>query len=179
MHSEFDVVTGEFTGRRMMGSPELLQINTVAGCAWAAGEHDPRRCVVCLVTDDMGDQQTVVSMRLPAKPADTELQTWHWDAAADDWRATPTLRLLQARATPPVLAQLATLDLQLARPLGELMQAQALGEPLPPAAVARLQAVNADKALLRARLAAIAASTTREQLAALLAEPFVLQTVNP
>lgn len=171
MHSLYNLSTGELTGLQMTAEPELLALNTPPGCAWVAGAHDARRCVVQLVTDDFGAQQPTVAPRTPPRPADTELQTWHWDAGAADWAATPTLALRKLHARAELQALFPALDAALARPLGEITEAQALGEPLPAAAVARLRAVNADKAALRGRLAAVAAAASVEALQQLLDAP--------
>lgn len=167
MRSLFDFSTGELTGLRMQASDAMLALNTPPGHAWIDGEHDPRRVRVQLVTDDQGQQHPVAVPRTPERPADSAWVTWAWSEAAGDWVSSPTLAMLQAQARPPVLQLLAELDAKLARPLGEIAEAQALGQPLPAAAVARLQAINADKQALRSHLQAIAATSTVEALQAL------------
>lgn len=163
-HSLFSVETGQLTGLQMSADAELLALNTPAGCAWVDGAHDARRCAVRLVTDDFGAQLPVVVPRTPPRPADTELQTWRWDDAAADWAAVPTLAMRRLIASEPLLAKFAPLDDALARPLGEIAEAQALGEVPPAAAIGRLRSINAEKKALRARLADIAAASSIEAL---------------
>lgn len=171
--------TGRFTDRTITAAPEVLALNALpAGELWIEGRHNPHTAAATFVTDDQGDQQIVVVEIEPTPPAETEWQSWRWNAASGCWDAVAKLKLLQANARPPVLAQLAALDEKVARPVGEIAQAQALGATPPEAAVSRLQAINDDKQLLRARLAAIVATTTPEELAALLAEPVELQTAG-
>lgn len=170
MHSLYTIVTGEFTGVQM-DDPELRAHNTPPGCAWMAGAHDARRCVVQLLPDLAGEQIPTAVARQPARPADTEMQTWHWDETLDDWMAAPTLALRKLMAAKPLQPLFQPLDAALARPLGELMEAQALGGPPPQAAMAKLQAINASKAALRQRLADIAACSSPEALQQLLAQP--------
>lgn len=171
MHSLFNLSTGELTGLQMSADAELLALNTPAGCAWVCGAHDAHRCAVRLVTDDFGAQLPVVVPRTPPRPADSELQTWRWDDAAADWAAVPTLAFRRLIAMEPLLAKFAPLDDALARPLGEIAEAEALGELPPAAAIARLRTINADKTALRARLAAIKAAATAADLDALLEQP--------
>lgn len=170
--------TGELTGMQVNGSPEILALNTPPGCGWVEGAHDPRRANVHLVTDDFGAQQPVVIARLPERPADSDYRTWDWDAARDDWAPVYTLLWHQAQARAPLLGLLEQLDAKVARPVGEIAQAQALGEALPAASVQVLQAINADKQIVRARLTAIAAAAGPAALAALLAQPLTLSTLT-
>lgn len=176
-HSLYRLDTGELTGSQANASPEILALNTPAGCAWVAGAHDPRRGIVQLVTDDNGEQVPVVVPRLPPRPADSDYRTWAWDDTLQDWAATPTLLWHQAQAREPVLAQLSALDTQVARPVGEIAEAQALGQPVPAGALQRLTSINADKAALRAHLAAIAAAADLAALQAVLAAPPTLTSL--
>lgn len=176
LHSLFRLDTGELTGMQVHGSPEILALNTPPGCAWVAGAHDPRRAVVQLVVDDFGASQPVATPRLPPRPADSDYRTWAWDAALDDWAPAYTLLWHQVQARDPVLAQLAALDTQVARPVGEIAEAQALGQAVPAASLQRLTAINSDKAALRAHLAAIAAAPDIPALQAVLAAAPTLTT---
>jgi hypothetical protein len=162
--SLYVVETGELTGLSMTGDAALLALNTPAGHAWVSGAHDCRRFVVRLVTDDHGEQQPVVDPRTPARPADNDYQTWAWDDAAGDWRAAPTLAALKIERSVPVIEQLVTLDARARRPTEEITQALALGESPPAPAMARLQAIRANKDLLRQQLAAFAAATSTAAL---------------
>lgn len=174
--SLYVIETGELTGLCMLADDSMLALNTPPGHAWVKGELDPRRSLVRLVTDDLGEQVPVVDALTPPQPVDSAYQTWGWDETRGDWVATPTLLLQQIRAREPVLVLLEQLDAKQARPVGEIAVAQALGDALPAAAVERLQSINADKAALRGRLAAIAATADADELEALLAVPVALQT---
>lgn len=174
MKSLYVIESGELTGMQMLASEEMLTLNTPPGHAWVDGALDQRRFVVQLVTDDHGTQQAVATPRTPPRPADSEMQTWSWSEDAGDWIATPTLAMLKAQARAQILAMFPPLDAALARPVGEITQAQALGEEPPAAAIQRLQAINADKQALRDRLAAIDSATAKAELDALLAQPLSL-----
>ena len=169
MRSLFNTETGELTGFRSDAEGALLLANTPPGHSWADGELDPRRCTVRELVDDFGELRQVIAPRTPPRPADTENQVWSWDAEADDWVAGPSLALRKALASEPVLARFPALDAAVARPVGEIAEATALGLQPPQEAVQRLQAIHADKQALRDRLAAIAATETAEQLTELLA----------
>lgn len=176
MQSLFNLETGELTGFRVDGDDEDRTGNTPPGHAWVRGEFDPRRFVVRVPVGDVGPELPRAEARTPPRPPDSEFQTWAWDDEAGDWIAAPTLVLLKATASAPVLARFAPLDAALARPVGEIAEAQALGEVVPAAAVQRLRGINADKQLLRDRLAAIAAAADAPALQALEAQPLTLQT---
>jgi hypothetical protein len=103
---------------------------------------------------------------------------WAWDATAEAWREAPKLKLLQANARPPLLQLLVQLDGKEARPVGELLLAQAMGWAAPAAAVERLSLVSIDKQAVRDRLSAIEQASSPEALAELLAEPLTLSTLG-
>lgn len=176
MHSLYNTSTGELLGPRLRASAEIRALNTPPGCAWVPGEHDPARTRVQLIVDDYGSEVATVVPRQPPRPADSDYRTWAWDAALDDWAPAYTLLWHQVQAREPVLVQLAALDTQVARPVGEITEAQALGQPVPGAALERLTAINADKAALRAHLAAIAAAPDIPALQAVLASAPTLTT---
>ncbi|QOR55715.1 MAG: hypothetical protein YHS30scaffold667_11 [Phage 65_10] len=154
--SLFNTTTGEFTGQ-LLHHGELI---APAGHAWAEGAHDPRRAVVEMPAAD----PPVVVVRTPARPADSDYQTWAWSDDADDWAATDTLLMLKARARAPVLQRFLPLDAALARPVGEIAEAQALGQTPPSGAVERLTAILVDKQALRAKIAAIDACVNSDEL---------------
>ena len=62
--------------------------------------------------------------------------------------------------------QLVALDAQLIRPMGEVLESQILAVPLPAEAAAQVRSLNADKAAVRQKLAAIAAARTAAELPA-------------
>jgi hypothetical protein len=177
-HTLCIIETGAFTDERLSGN---LALNPPpAGHCWVPGEHNPNtRRLAGWAVDDFGTQVPVIEPQTPAPPPENEWAGWAWDAAAERWREAPKLKLLQANARPALLQVLVELDGKQARPVGEITEAQALALPIPEQAVARLQAIAADKQAVRARLAAIDAVETIEQLHALLTSPVVLQTSPP
>lgn len=175
--SLYETATGRLTGDTASLSDELLAINPApAGFAWVQGLHNPATARVEHGMDDYGNQLPFVVVQTPAPPPETDWMSWRWDAAAAAWREVPKLKLLQANARGPVIAQLAQLDDKLRRPVGEITLAQALNQAPPAAALQRLQAIEADKDALRAHLAAIAAAADVDALGALVAAPSALQT---
>lgn len=147
----------------------LLPGNRRPGLALVPGVTDHRvQRVAAVVTDDHGQAIHVLEDYVPPAPAADELRTWAWDAEARMHLPVPTLLALQRQAQAPLLAELAEIDAGLVRPLGELLQASALGEPAPAEALARLQAANSRKAELRAHIAALGACATEAELRALI-----------
>lgn len=175
MKSLYLIQTGELTGLQI-DDVEIIAANTPAGYAWVEGVFDARLYTVQTAAGDAGPQLPKAVRRTPPRPADSVYLTWAWSDAAGDWVSTETLAMAKERAQQPLLALLKALDEPVTRAAGEITQAIALGQTAPAAAVTRLQAVNADKALVRARVAAIAAAATPEALQALLAQPLTLQT---
>jgi hypothetical protein len=172
-----EIATGLFTAAQLAGDLELNP--PPPGFVWVAGAHSPHTRRASWAVDDFGDvqlQAPIVRVQAPEQPAETAWVSWRWDAAAGRFCEVPKLPLLQANARLPYLDQLAQLDDKLRRPVAEITEAQVLGEPLPEAAVARLRALNADKKLLRDRLAAIASAADAAALAALQATPLPLRT---
>lgn len=156
----------------------LLPANQRPGLALVPGVSDHRvQRVAAAVTDDQGQLVQVLEDYVPPAPAADELRTWAWDAQARTHVPAPTLLALQRQAQAPALAELAAIDAALVRPLGELLEAQALGQAAPAPALAKLQAANARKALLRQHMAALAAATSQAQLRAL-AESFDTTTTT-
>lgn len=143
----------------------LLPGNQRPGLALVPGVTDHRiQRVAAVVTDDHGQVIHVLEDYVPPAPAADELRTWAWDAEARMHLPVPTLLALQRQAQAPLLDELAEIDAGLVRPLGELLQASALGAPAPAEALARLQAANARKAQLRQQIAALVASTSAAEL---------------
>lgn len=73
--------TGMLTGDSYVGGD--LEANTPDGCAAIGGVSDWQAQCVDLATTTVVDWQ-------PPAPADTDLQTWAWDATARRWLPTPT-----------------------------------------------------------------------------------------
>ena len=170
LHSLFEVATGELTGFQTHGDQADRDNNTPGGHAWILGGFDRRRYVIRVVVDDFGNQQPPEAIeRTPVRPADSAYITWAWDSAMGDWVQRPALLWLQRQAAEPILRDLKALDAPLARPLTDLLLAMLSGTEAPDIARAKIDAVEAQKAPLRARLAAVEATTTPEGLAALVA----------
>jgi hypothetical protein len=143
----------------------LLPANQRPGLALVPGVSDHRvQRVAAVVTDDQGQLVHVLEDYVPPAPTADELRTWAWDAQARRHVPVPTLLARQRQAQAPHLAELTEIDAGLVRPLGELLEAQALGQTAPAQALAKLQAANARKGLLRQQIATIAASTSEAQL---------------
>jgi hypothetical protein len=79
----YSLQTGKFTGRRLEGPPDVLDRLVEVGQALHFGEIDLRRNRIDLETGEPIPCK-------PDKPADTEDTIYAWDAAADDWKASPT-----------------------------------------------------------------------------------------
>lgn len=148
--------TGEVLSHSMhLPDAETVVANTPAGCVAVQMAIDHLSQRVQLVPDDFGNAVPVLVDYQPPAPADDADQTWAWDATIRRWVSVPTQAALNRKAAEVILAQLAELDAKLVRPAGEITQAMALGQTLPPNAVSKLQEINAEKAALRAQLAAL------------------------
>jgi hypothetical protein len=134
------------------------------GCGAISGRIDHLSYRVVLVTDDHGVQRPVLVDYQPTAPEADEWQTWDWDAETRRYKSVPTLAALKRTANAPLLAELTALDVQIARPVGEVAQALALAEAPPTAALQRLQEINTSKAALRAQLLAINAAESAAEL---------------
>lgn len=116
----YRLADGTLTGRTVTlddSDEALLQANTPAGCAVVADVADWMAQRVDLATGALVDWQ-------PPAPADTELQTWQWDAAARRWLPVPTTAALAAEVRR-------TRDQRLAACDWVLLRALELGQPLP------------------------------------------------
>lgn len=161
-YSAYVIATGEITGKQITVEPDLLAMHPPpVGNAWIEGDIDYNGQRVELRPDDFGEAVVpVVVPYQPPAPADSQWQTWAWDATARRYVATPTQAALNRAAAEVIVAQLAELDAKLVRPAGEVTEALALGQSLPADAVAKLQEINTQKAALRQQLAALGASTS-------------------
>lgn len=88
----------------------------------------------------------------PAPPADDELRTWAWDETAERWRPLPTEAATQMQRVVELKTAIAAQEAAQARPLREMIAALAEGKAVPPQAAARLAAIEADVAVLRAEI---------------------------
>lgn len=171
------IATGEFTEARVSG---VLALNPPPpGHCWVPGEHNAlTRRLAGWIVDDFGSQLPVIEAKSPTPPTETDWVSWRWDAAVERWLEVPKLKLLQANARQPYLAQLVALDDLVRRPVGELALAQVMGQAAPDASVQRLQSIEADKAAVRAHLTAIGEADSPEALTLVLASPPTLQTAG-
>lgn len=78
-----DAETGVFSSRTYTGPLAGLVANTPAGCIAVQGHHDHRCRRLDIATGQIVPYQ-------PPAPADTEWQTWSWDAQSEAWQPVPT-----------------------------------------------------------------------------------------
>lgn len=69
---------GILTGGTFSGPARDLAANTPAGCIAVPGRHDYMRRRLDIATGQIVPYQ-------PPAPADTEWQTWSWDAQSESW----------------------------------------------------------------------------------------------
>jgi hypothetical protein len=135
---------GVFTGQRITLAPfdaAKLAAFTPDGCAAYCGVVDRKTQRCQEITDDFGNTvQQLVPYTPPPKP----------------WEVRSVL-LVRTQLLERMDADLAELDKHVARPAGEIAEALASGSTPPAAAVSKLQAVNAQKAQIRAARAIAAA----------------------
>lgn len=160
----YDPDTGLGVGPVFTGPHWMVAGNTPAGAAAYPGEFDATRQRVRLVTDDMGDQQPVLTEWVPPSPAADEWQTWRWDEGAWRWLPVPTLARLKADAIANVQAAIDLHEAQQARPQRDVLTALVAGQTPPAEAVVRLQEIEAAIVPLRARRAALEAAITVDEL---------------
>jgi len=162
----FRLADGMLTG-------DKLQISSVAdrdrqtppGCGWISGVTNVGAQRVRLAPDDFG----VANIPLledwnPPEPSGTFGVGWTWDDTAREWVSHETLDGFKDRLRRRAIAQLDGLDLLLARPTAEVLQAMVAGDTPPAAAVEKIRDVNAAKASLRQLMEAISAAATVEEL---------------
>ncbi len=142
-HCAYNTETGLFVGVEVWASePINLAANTPPGCALIKGQHDHLSKRVDLATGEVVDWQ-------PPKPADTDLETYAWDATSDPkrprWRATPTALARKQRRQGAIAQQMDALEAKQARPLRELAL-----DPTNAAARTRLADIETQLAQLRA-----------------------------
>lgn len=152
---------GRFTGRRTSCAPEQLQAQTPDGCAALEGRFDHLSQRVDLATGTVVDY-------VPPAPADTELETWAWDAATRRHVATPTLQAHKRMRLHPVLAAIEALEAeQSLRPMREALVELFAGRQVPADTKAKLAEISAAIAPLRAKVQAILAAATQAELDAI------------
>lgn len=157
VYSFYELATGSFTGSHITCPDAWLEQNTPGGCGAMEGLHDPLCRRVNLGTGE-------VEAYVPDKPADTSSETWTWNAAIERWQSAPTLAALKAQAVDAVMAALERQELSQARAQREVLLALMAGATPSPDAVARLQAVEDNCAVLRGVMASMQAASDKAGL---------------
>lgn len=136
-------------------------VNVPEGCAALEGLYDPLSQAVDI------DTRRVVDV-VPPAPADTDLQTWTWDAALRRHVATPTLLARKQQRAQPVQAAIEAIEAQQSpRPMREALVELFAGRQVPAETKARLVEISTAIAPLRSKLQAIAAASTQQELDAI------------
>lgn len=163
----FRLVDGALTGQRLdTNSIEDRDRQTPAGCGWVAWVTHPRaQRVHKLLMDDFGTA-CVPQLEdwIPPAPDATVGVEWTWDEISREWLSTETLDGVKGRLRTQAIAKLDELDLQLARPTAEALQAMLIDEAPPAAAVDKIHEVSAAKAAIRQLMQEISAASTAEEL---------------
>lgn len=151
----YTLADGQFTGLIISVPAAELSANTPTGCGLLAGVFDPQRWRVDIAT---GQVVEVV----PEKPADTDHVTWAWDATLSRYLATMTVEGLRNQLMATVATVLADIDQRSGtdRAVRELL----LASDISVAARARIQAIEAKAASVRALLGQAQAATTKAEL---------------
>lgn len=151
---------GALTGRRFIGQPQGLAANTPAGCGAVEGAFDPINQAVDL------NRTEVVDFKPPA-PSDTALATYAWDDATRRWLATPTLAARKLDRAAQVQLLIDRQEAAQPRAMRDVVLALATAQAVPAASRTRLNEINTEVTLQRARLQAIAAAATQAELDAI------------
>jgi hypothetical protein len=117
-HSIYLLSNGVFTGAQVNLVPfsaEKLAACTPPGCGALEGQHDSQAVRLDLASGELVAYQ-------PPAPADTDWQTWAWDAPTWRWVATPTTAALAVQVRAERAARLAACDWVVARAM-ELAEA--------------------------------------------------------
>lgn len=165
--SIFNIETGALLPYTYPGDRSYAEQNAPEGHAVIEGQFDHRRQRVAMEPSESGELVSTIVEYVPDRPADDELHTWAWDAEAWRWQSVPTLLAQQRQRAAEVKAQIDAIEAEQARPQRELLNALLAGTPPPAEAQQRLQEVEAAIVPLRQLRAAILATTTVEDLAAL------------
>lgn len=168
-YSAYTLADGQFTGVVISVPGGELQANTPAGCGMLPGVFDAQRWRV-----DIATGQAVAV--LPQKPADTDHVTWAWDETLSRYLPTMTLEGACASVMGAVTAALASIDQSTGtdRAVRELLLASGIGAQ----ARARIEAIEARAAAVRALAARCMQATTVEQVDAIALELQALQVVQ-
>lgn len=163
----FELATGRITGDRLeTNSVDDRDRQTPPGCGWVGGVTHPRaQRVHTLCPDDFGNATVpLLEDWIPPAPEAIVGIAWTWDPTSREWVGSETLDGMKDRLRARAVLKLDELDLQLARPTGEVLQALLAGEAPPAAAVVRIRDVNAAKDAVRQVMQEISAASTAEEL---------------
>jgi hypothetical protein len=129
---------GVFTGDTFTGpSEEDAQRHADSlGCGYLLGRYDHLSQRVDLNTGDVLDWQ-------PPAPADDAMQTWDWDADVKRWLPRKTFAARRAERVAAVQAEIESAELQQARPMREILDAQLASQSVPAETIERWQAIKA------------------------------------
>lgn len=154
--SIFDLSNGALTGQTLCVPPEALAANTPVGFGVIEGAWDSSVWKV-----DLASLQAVPK-RSEARPDDTDQITWSWSEPDNRWIPTPTLAKERADRIAVVDRAIIKAEAGTDRALREFI----IAAGLPVAAVARMQAIEAQVSALRAtRQALLSADSIEEVLA--------------
>lgn len=160
----YDLQSGVFLGEWLIASdPEVVKLSTPAGHDAMPGRYDPLSQRVDIAekppvprpTD--GDEALepwyppVIDYQPPA-PEDTDLLAWTWDEKARRWVSQPTEQALKLARVRELQDAIEAREAAQARPLREMIIALVDGKAAPEAK-AKLVAIEADVAALRAEIA--------------------------
>lgn len=155
-YSFYSTASGMFDGLRFRGHEADALRHCPPGCALIEGAHDRLSQRVDLQSGQVIDYQ-------PAKPEDTELQVWQWIGRR--WVAVLTVAGLRAQ----LIDNLSASALALERGTDRLVREAVLSAPAHPA-YARMAAIEASVAPIRAAITAAMAASTKEELDAIKAQ---------
>lgn len=147
--SLYDQATGKLSGVTVTVPLESVDANIPDGWGYVPGRHDHTRFHVLLADDGFGNACPAIAPCKPAKPFDSDLVTWGWDEAADEWVAHPTLAANRSALRAARNAELQATDGAAIAMLEALLQGvlAASGLPLPDAVQRLLDHRNALRAM--------------------------------
>jgi hypothetical protein len=150
LFSFYDSQTGYFVGLTVEGSEQSAMDQLQPGWLFLQGRYDRLSQRVDPASGQVIDYQ-------PARPADTDLVTHEWIGRR--WVPVPTVAGLRAALVNNLTASALTLE----RGTDRLMRELVLSAPSHPA-YARMAAIEAAVAPLRAAITAALAATTKDEI---------------
>lgn len=138
----YSLETGLFTGRCIDGDADALKANLPPGCAWIDGVIDARSQRVDLATEQLVDY---------VPPAPEPAAEYAWNTEVRRWLLLPEV-LERNRRRAAALDRIEQLEAGSIRALREIRVAEVRGGRAPNEAWAKLEAVEAEIAALRADL---------------------------